>query len=299
MPSTPETRARENIDALLAAAGWVLQDRDQLNLGAGRGVAVREFGLQTGFADYLLFVDRQAIGAVEAKKEGTPLAGVEAQSAKYGEGLPNTLPAWRRPLPFLYESTGVETFFTHGLEPDPRSRRVFAFHRPETLAEWAAGPASLRRRVQQMPALLTTNLWSAQIEAITNLERSLAENRPRALIQMATGSGKTFTAVSFIYRLIKFAGARRVLFLVDRNNLGRQTLKEFQQYVTPDDGRKFSELYNVQHLQSNSLDSVSKVFITTIQRLYSMLSGEVEFDPANEDGSLFETGGVLDREPPK
>ena len=144
-----------------------------------------------------------------------------------------------------------------------------------------------------MPPLMTNGLWSAQIEAIENLERSLAQDRPRALIQMATGSGKTFTAVSFIYRLIKFAGAKRVLFLVDRSNLGRQTLKEFQQYVTPDDGRKFTELYNVQHLQSNTLDSVSRVCITTIQRLYSMLSGEAEFDPELEEGSLFEIGDRL------
>ena len=148
-----------------------------------------------------------------------------------------------------------------------------------------------------MPQLITTGLWEAQIEAIENLERSLAEDRPRALIQMATGSGKTFTAVSFIYRLIKFAGARRVLFLVDRSNLGRQTLKEFQQYVTPDDGRKFTELYNVQHLQSNTLDPVSRVCITTIQRLYSMLSGEAEFDPELEERSAFDLDEALEQTP--
>jgi type I restriction enzyme R subunit len=147
--------------------------------------------------------------------------------------------------------------------------------------------------------VLATGLWSAQVEAVMNLERSLAEGRQRALIQMATGSGKTFTAVSFIYRLIKFGGARRVLFLVDRSNLGRQTLKEFQQYVTPDDGRKFSELYNVQHLQSNTVDPVSRVCITTIQRLYSMLAGEAEFDPANEEGSLFVLGSALNGQPAK
>jgi type I restriction enzyme R subunit len=146
----------------------------------------------------------------------------------------------------------------------------------------------VRARLRNLPPLNVNGLWSAQIEAIENLERSLAQDRPRALIQMATGSGKTFTAVSFIYRLIKFAGAKRVLFLVDRSNLGRQTLKEFQQYVTPDDGRKFTELYNVQHLQSNTLDAVSRVCITTIQRLYSMLSGEAEFDPELEEGSLFD-----------
>ena len=121
--------------------------------------------------------------------------------------------------------------------------------------------------------LITDHLWPAQVEVIRNLEDSFAADRPRALIQMAAGSGKTFTAVNFVYRLIKHAKARRVLFLVDRNNLGRQTFKEFDQFVTPDDGRKFSELYNVQHLQSNVLDDVSKVHITTIQRLYSMLCG--------------------------
>ncbi|HEY3231075.1 MAG TPA: DEAD/DEAH box helicase family protein, partial [Roseiflexaceae bacterium] len=275
--TTPEARARLEIDRLLEAAGWVVQNRGAVNLYAAPGVAVREFSLTTGFADYLLFTDRKALGAVEAKAEGTPLSGVEAQSAKYGAGLPGTLKAWRTPLPFLYESTGVETYFTDGRDPDPRSRRVFAFHRPETLLAWARESQSLRARLRQPTQLstggsrTTPTLWDAQVEAIRNLEQSLAEDRPRALIQMATGSGKTFTAVSFIYRLIEHAGARRVLFLVDRGNLGRQTLREFQQYVTPDDGRKFSEIYNVQQLQSNALDPVSRVCITTIQRLYSML----------------------------
>src|SRR5438132_11914732 len=130
----------------------------------------------------------------------------------------------------------------------------------------------------------------------------LASNKRRALIQMATGlgrvgvspasanrwlKGKTYTAVNFVYRLIKLAGARRVLFLVDRGNLGDQTLKEFQQFVTPDDGRKFTELYNVQHLQSAQLDRVSRVCISTIQRLYSMLRGE-EIDPEIDERSGYE-----------
>jgi type I restriction enzyme R subunit len=131
-------------------------------------------------------------------------------------------------------------------------------------------------------------LRECQIDAIQNLEVSLADARPRALVQMATGSGKTFMAVSLIYRLIKFANARRVLFLVDRNILGRQTHTEFQQYLTPDDGRKFTELYNVQRLSSNTFDPVNRVCITTIQRLYSMLRGEPELDPELEEHSLFD-----------
>jgi len=297
--TTPEQLARQNIDQLLDACGWQVQHYQELNLSAGRGVAVREFPLKTGFADYALFVDRRIIGAVEAKAEGTPLSGIEAQTAKYSVGLPSVPPAWHSPLPFLYESTGVETFFTNGLDPDPRSRRVYAFHRPETLAAWATEPMTLRARLRHMPPLVTAGLWDAQIEAITNLERSLFDNHPRALIQMATGSGKTFTAASFIYRLVKFGGARRVLFLVDRSNLGRQTLKEFQQYVTPDDGRKFTELYNVQRLSSNVLDPVSRVCITTIQRLYSILSGEPDYDAEKEEPSLFDLEGALDNQPPK
>src|SRR5438132_6043635 len=116
---------------------------------------------------------------------------------------------------------------------------------------------------------------------------------------MATGSGKTYTAVSSIYRLIKFGGARRVLFLVDRSNLARQTLNEFQQYVTPDDGRKFTELYNVQHLQRNRIDPVANVCITTIQRLYSVLSGEPELHPKEEEQSLFDLDSETDIQPPK
>ncbi len=135
--TTPEQKARQTIDQLLGAAGWQVQDRSQLNLGAALGVAVREFALTTGHADYLLFAGRRPIGVVEAKPEGTPLSGVEAQSDKYSAGLPARLIPWHRPLPFLYESTGVETFLTGTRDPEPRSRRVFAFHRPETLMEWA------------------------------------------------------------------------------------------------------------------------------------------------------------------
>ena len=248
MPS-PEELAREKIDALLHQCGWILQNRSTINLSASRGVAVREALLKDrDEVDYLLFVDGKAIGTVEAKPEGFTLTGVEEQSGKYGKGLLDIYPKWREPLPFAYESTGVETQFTNQLDPSPKSRNVFAFHRPETLLEYLEPNANLNTRLANLPTadqMPTSNLWSAQIEAIRNLEKSLAANKRRALIQMATGSGKTYTAVNFVYRLIKLAGARRVLFLVDRGNLGDQTLKEFQQFVTPDDGRKFTELYNV------------------------------------------------------
>lgn len=285
----PEEKARQKIDTLLEDAGWKIQDYRELNLGAGLGIAIREFPLKAGIADYLLVVNRNAVGVVEAKAEGTTLSGVAEQSNAYLYGLPETLKHVKEPLPFGYETTGTETFFRGLRDPEPRSRPLFAFHEPETLQSWISQEETLRARLRKLPLLATAKLRDCQIEAIRNLEESFAEARPRSLIQMASGSGKSYLSVSFIYRLIKFAKANRVLFLVDRGNLRRQALGEFKQYETPDDGRKFTELYNVQELMSNVLDPVSKVCITTIQRLYSMLRGEAEFDPQLEETSTFDT----------
>jgi type I restriction enzyme R subunit len=284
---TPEARARVNIDRLLEKAGWNVQDVEQVNLGASLGVAVREFQTSSGPADYILFVNRTPVGVVEAKPEGFTLSGVEGQTDRYAASLADSIFKIRERLPFNYESTGIETQFRDLRDPQPRSRNVFAFHKPETLQEWLEDGNTLRARLTQMPLLERDNLRLCQYDAIQSLENSFAQDKPRALIQMATGSGKTYMAVSEVYRLLKYAKAKRVLFLVDRGNLGNQTFKEFQQFITPDDGRKFTELYNVQHLKSNKLDPINKVTITTIQRLYSMLSG-IELDPSLEEESGFE-----------
>ena len=293
---TPEKQARVLIDQHLRDAGWIVQDADAINLSEGVGIAVREFPLNTGYADYLLYAEGKAIGVVEAKPKGYPLTGVETQSSKYTNGLPKDLPHFRLPLPFAYESTGEMTRFTNSLEPDARSREVFSFHRPEELLRLVTKDEQLRALLREMPPLDAGNLWRVQIGSITNLEKSLAENRPRALIQMATGSGKTYTAVNACYRLIKYAGAKRILFLVDRNNLGRQTLNEFQQFSSPSTGYKFTEEYEVQHLKGKTISPSSKVCITTIQRLYAMLANK-ELDEEAEEGSLFETDTSLVKEP--
>ena len=300
MTDTPEQRARCAIDANLKDAGWSVQDRDEIDLTAVRGVAVREFPMKTGFgsADYILYVDFRAVGAIEAKAEGT-LTGVEAQTAKYAAGLPDNLPAAHRPLPFLFESNGTVTYFTNGLDPAPRSRQVFNFPRPETLADLVARPMQLRARLKELPPLDESRLWSVQARAIRNLERSFAGADPRALIQMATGSGKTFIAVNVAYRLLKFGGAKRILFLVDRSNLGRQTEDEFANFMPPDDPRKFPTLYTVQRLATNSINPAANVVITTIQRLYSMLKGDAEFDTGIEEGSAFDSTTPWRGEPPQ
>jgi type I restriction enzyme R subunit len=320
--NAPEAKSREKIDGQLVQTGWTVQDRDAMNLTASDAVAVREFPLQKGhgFVDYLLFVDQRAVGIIEAKPAGYPLAGVELQAQRYVDGLPLALTAPIRPLPFAYISTGDETVCFNTLDPHPRSRPLFAFHRPETLREWLAAdtldgwlkqsggfytaaddakPSTLRARLRAMPPVELPGLWPNKVRAISNLERSLFEDRPRALIQMATGSGKTLLAVTAMYRLIKFGGARRVLFLVDRANLGEQAEKEFQGFRTPDDHRKFTELYNVQRLTSNTIGSSSKVVISTIQRLYSILKGEPELDPELEERTPMDDGAVavLPKEP--
>lgn len=277
-----EREVREEVDRMLAAAGWEVQDAGRENLFAGTGVAVREAMTATGPADYLLYVDKKLAGVIEAKREGTVLSPVERQSARYAEGLSASqqLQAWRLPLPFRYETTAAETHFTNMLDPVPRAREVFSFHQPETLARWMreadADPdaPTLRSRLRRgLPPLEDGRLRPAQADAVRGLEESLRKDRPRALIQMATGAGKTYSAVTSSYRLLKHARVRRVLFLVDRNNLGKQANTEFTGYVTPDDGRKLAELYGVERLTGSDILASSDVVVSTVQRVYAMLRG--------------------------
>lgn len=279
----PEQIARDQIDKRLIAAGWQVQDKGSLNPNAALGVAVREYPTDNGPADYVLFVDARAVGVVEAKPDswGERLTTVEEQSSGYAEAKLKWVNS-SESLPFLYESTAVVTRFTDGRDPAPRSREVFTFHRPETLKAWADSAMSLRSGLQNLPDLNTDGLRACQIGAITNLENSLQNGKPRALVQMATGSGKTFTAITQIYRLLKHAGARRILFLVDTKNLGEQAEGEFMAYLPNDDSRKFTELYNVQRLTSPSMAGDTQVVISTIQRMYATLKGE-PLDEAAED----------------
>lgn len=280
----PEQIARDLIDAKLIEAGWLVQDKDSLDFNAGPGIAVREYPTDIGPADYVLFVDRKAVGVIEAKPEdwGHKITTVEEQS----EGYATANLKWvknKEPLPFIYESTGVITRFTDGRDPKPRSREVFTFHRPETMAEWLSKPQSLRARLHNIPALDPAGFRACQISAINNLEASFKAARPRALIQMATGSGKTYTAITSVYRLLKFADAKRVLFLVDTRNLGQQADQEFMSYVPNDDNRKFTELYNVQLLKNSYIAGSSQVCISTIQRMYSILKDEALDESAENE----------------
>ncbi len=281
-----EQRARVLIDRQLADAGWSVQDKKDLNLFAADGVACREAVMAQGHgrADYLLYVDKKVVGVIEAKPEGTTLSGIEWQSAMYAAGLPpeaqlRSVTVDGR-LPFVFEASGSETHFTNGYDPHARARRIVNFPKPTTLSriirDSDADPENptWRAKVRHLPALDEAPLRPAQITAIKGVEKSLADQHfDRSLIQMATGAGKTFTAVTLAYRLLKFGGFRRILFLVDRNNLAEQTIAEFQNYRTPGDGRRFTELYNVDKLTSAGMLGSSDVVVSTIQRVYSVLRG--------------------------
>ncbi len=285
--TTPEARARQKIDAMLAAAGWIVQDRADVNLHAGQGVAVREVPTPTGPADYLLFVDGHACGALEAKPEGYTLLGVAGQGEDYSKAAPREYPNWGNPLPFVYVSTGAETQFQDARDPHPRPRPVFAIHRPETLRRTLDIGTSLRQRLATLPPLVATGLRDCQTEAISGVETSLAAGRPRALVQMATGAGKTFTACALAHRLLTHARAQRVLFLVDRSNLGKQAAGEFANYRPPGGTRLFGEEYNVQHLMGRTIAPASSVVIATVQRLYAALRGE-DIDEEEDERGGFE-----------
>lgn len=283
----PEAKARLSIDEQLQLAGWKVQTWPAANLGEGLGVAIREYPTDSGPADYILFVNRKAVGVIEAKKDDSILSQVEDQTLRYATSKIK----FRQdsaPLSFLFEATSQVTHFTDLRDPAPRAREIFHFFKPETLQAWLKKESSLRTRLKhKMPELPKSNLRECQISAITGLEKSLAANRPRALIHMATGAGKTFTAINAVYRLLNHGGAKRILFLVDTRNLGKQAQQEFHAFKPQGKQTFFHENHIVQRLMSSTIDSAAEVCICTIQRMYSILSGK-PIDESAEDISLHE-----------
>lgn len=295
---TPEQKAREIIDKKLEQSGWIVQDAQKINLFAGLGVAVREFPTSTGPVDYALFLEGIPVGIVEAKRDdvGENITEVERQDSRYA----NSTFKWVRSdyrIRFAYEATSILTRFTDYDDVKYRSRSVFSFHQPQELQRLLNEKQTIRNRMKQFPDFDTTGFRKCQITAIENLEQSFASNKPKALIQMATGAGKTFTAITAVYRLLKFAGVKRVLFLVDTKGLGEQAEREFLAYRPNDDNRSFSELYGVRRVKSSFIPADVQVCISTIQRMYSILCGE-ELDESTEQNSLNETPSV-DKMAPK
>ena len=280
---TPEEKARQTIDEKLIQSGWAIQNMNELNLSAALGVAVREFPTSTGPVDYALFVDGKPVGVVEAKRDelGESITDVENQSGRYA----NSKFKWVKTdysIRFAYEATGKIVRFTDYADIKCRSREVFSFHRPETLQKLLKQPDSIRNNMKHFPELDETGFRKCQINAIRNLDNSFAENRPKALVQMATGAGKTFTAITAAYRLLKYSKMNRILFLVDTRGLGEQAEREFLAYTPNDDPRSFSQLYGVRRLKSSYIPGDVQICISTIQRMYSILKGE-ELDEQAEE----------------
>ena len=284
---SPEEKARIEIDKQLNAAGYVVQDMSELNLFVAKGVVVREYPTDTGEVDYLIFVNQQPVGIIEAKaitKGEKLITEVEDQTRRYVNS--NFLYFNKSvDIRFVYESTGEITRFTDYNDIKFRSREIFTFHKPEELERLLKETDTLRNRLKCFPQLNEYGFRKCQINAINNLEKSFSQGKPRALIQMATGSGKTFTAITSIYRLLKYCGAKRILFLVDTKNLGEQAEAEFTSYKPNDSNLRFVELYNVQRLKSSYIAESSNVCISTIQRMYSILKGE-ELDESFEESPI-------------
>lgn len=274
----PEAQARVKIDEQLNASGWtVTKDKDAWKNGGA--VAIEEWIFPNGLkADYLLFFKGKVIAVVEAKKGKVLLGGVYHQADKYvTAAAEDNVPKWREPIGFIYCANGKAVTFADRRETYSCSRLVFSFHRPETLEGWLKeGESTLADRLQalaQRSLPETLHLRDCQIESVTKLEESFATPARRAYVHLATGAGKTYMACTSCYRLLHDAKAKRILFLVDRTNLGSQAFAEFDQWKAPESGNKFTEDYIVQQLRSAEIPTGAKVVISTIQRIYSLLSG--------------------------
>ncbi len=285
---SPEEKARFVIDEKLIQSGWIIQDVKQLDLSAGLGIAVREFPTSTGRMDYALFVDGAPVGVVEAKRSdyGENITAVEGQTARYAKSS-FKCNVENYEIRFAYEATDKLVRFTDYHDIKYRSRTVFSFHRPETLQALLDMPDTIRNNMKKFPPFDTTGFRDCQTRAIAKLEDSFSGNKPRALVHMATGAGKTFTAITEAYRLLKFVNMNRILFLVDTKSLGEQAEQEFLAYIPNDDHRPFSNIYGVYRLRSSQMPKSVQVYISTIQRMYSILKGE-ELDESAEE----EPGGM-------
>ncbi len=282
----PEEKARLVIDRKMEAAGWIIQDMRELNPFAGPGVAIREYPTDTGEVDYALFVDGKPVGVIEAKRPeaGENITTVENQTARYANSKLKYI-QYTYKIRFACEATDKIIRFTDYKDIKYRSRQVFAFPQPQTLQRLMVMADTIRNNLKKMPPLLTRGFRDCQIAALHNLEKSFAENRPRALVQMATGAGKTFTAITAAYRLLKYGKFRRILFLADTRSLANQAESEFRSYHPADDSRTFGELYGVLRLRRSYIPDDVEVCISTIQRMYSILKGE-ELEEGAEDISV-------------
>ena len=278
---TPEEKARVKIDQMFEEAGWQVVDRDFYSPTIS-AAAIRE-GLLKGNheADYFLFINGKAVGVLEAKRAEVDVKAdkVTAQTKNYTRIVPNCYQVWQKPLPIGYQSNGEETYFFDFRIPDSEMEPVNRIHTPKELSKMLG----IEDIYAGLPTLKKKGLRDCQFEAITELEKSFRAGQNKALMVLATGSGKTYTACLASYRFLAYTPMRRILFLVDRNNLGKQAEGEFGMFRLTENGDPFNTIYTVNRLKSAKIPSDSNVVISTIQRLFSLLKGEDITDVDDED----------------
>ena len=278
---TPEEKARVKIDQMFEEAGWQVVDRDFYSPTIS-AAAIRE-GLLKGNheADYFLFINGKAVGVLEAKRAEVDVKAdkVTAQTKNYTRIVPNCYQVWQKPLPIGYQSNGEETYFFDFRNPDREMESVNRIHTPKELSKMLG----IEDIYAGLPTLKKKGLRDCQFEAITELEKSFRAGQNKALMVLATGSGKTYTACLASYRFLAYTPMRRILFLVDRNNLGKQAEGEFGMFRLTENGDPFNTIYTVNRLKSAKIPSDSNVVISTIQRLFSLLKGEDITDVDDED----------------
>ncbi len=284
----PEQKARVKIDQMLKDSGWTVVPRDDFTPDAVNAQAVEENLMKGNLeADYILYLDGKAIAVLEAKREENKLGlEVAEQAQNYGNILPDWVQAWKTPLPFIFLCNGDLLLFKDMREAKPSYKVIKKMFTPKEIVNLAGD--DIKSQFAKLPALPPVGpkgLRECQFEAITNLEISFKQGLKKALIVLATGAGKTFTACTAAYRLLNYMGAKRVLFLVDRNNLGKQAEGEFGTYKLTETGNAFSDEYIVHRLRSVEKIGNASVVISTIQRLFAALTGQ-EVDEPDDDEEM-------------
>ncbi len=284
---TPEEKAREIIDRWLTEAGWQVVDRNDYE-PTMNAVAVREMPTKDHLRmDYVLILGEKAIGVIEAKKEDIDVSGdkVSEQVATYARKGPAFCGSWENTLPFLYKSNGKVILFQDYRESQTEWERLNRIHKPKELVKLYGGIDNI---FAGLPMLNSKGLRNCQYEAIKGLEKSFRNGKKRALLVLATGAGKTYTACMAAYRLLNYTPMRRVLFLVDRNNLGKQAESEFGSFRLTENGETFSNIFTVNRLHSSETPTRSNVVISTIQRLFALIKGEAITDTDDDDSDTAE-----------
>ncbi len=278
---TPEEKARIKIDQWFADAGWEVINRDEYE-PTSTAVAIREGLLKDNLeADYFLFINGKAVGVLEAKREETDAFSsiVCEQAALYARSVPNIYQTYQKPLPFIFTSNGKELYFCDFRKQDHYFKQIMTIPTPHELVK----KLGINDYFAGLPTLRKKGLRDCQYEAITELEKSFRSGQKRALMVLTTGAGKTYTACLAAYRMLSYTPMRRVLFLVDRNNLGKQAEGEFGTFRLTENGEAFNTIFTVNRLRSSSIPSDSNVVISTIQRLFSFLKGETIEDNDDDD----------------